>query len=177
MTVNQNEQLVERITKVAIETALEFLEKEEQKKQKVKKDFRLRNTKLLLKNYRSFLLHCEDLKDEIEEIEMQVLDELYTEEIAIESIKRSKQRTLTIVQFIKKMLGIYQVLCEKSNRPEEIRRYKIIEMMYISEEKFTAEQIAECQLIDVRTVYRDINEACKTLSVLIFGVDAVRLRY
>ncbi|PSJ63496.1 hypothetical protein C7J99_31520, partial [Brevibacillus brevis] len=58
-----NQRLAEEVTKLSAETAvkaaIEFLEKEKQKQQKEKRDWRLRNTKLLLKHYRSFVSHVE----------------------------------------------------------------------------------------------------------------------
>jgi hypothetical protein len=176
-----NSKLMKEVAKVsaetAVHTALEHLEKEKQRQQKSKKDRRLRNTKLLLKNYRSFVLHCEDIKLELRDIEHpdDILEELNTNEVAVEAIKRSKERTLAMVQFIDQMLLVYRIMCEQSNRPEELRRYKIIEMMYVSEKKFTSEKISDCHSIDKRTVFRDVNKACETLSALMFGVDGIRM--
>jgi hypothetical protein len=171
-----NPKLVEEIARTAVQTALEHIDKEKSRQEKAKRDRRLRNVKLLLKNYRSFKLHCEDIPLELEELEHpdDVLEELNADELAIESIKRSKERTLVMVKFIDQMILVFRIVCEQSKRPEEIRRFKTIEMMYISDEEYTAKEIATCHKIDTRTVYRDINEASKTLSVLMFGVDGVK---
>jgi len=169
-------QMLEEIARVAVQAVLDFQEKEKQKQQKAKKDWRLRNTKLLLKHYRSFVKHSEGVKEKLSALERaEALEELYTDELAIEAIKRSKKRTLAMVQFIQKMLGVYKMMCETSGQLEDMRRYQIIHELYIAEEKRTAEELAECHKIDTRTVYRDVNEAAKTLSVLIFGVDGVEL--
>jgi hypothetical protein len=175
-----NQKLLEQVAKISAETAvqaaLDYLEKEKQKQQKAKRDRRLRNTKLLLKHYRSFVLHCQDAKAELERLaDPKVLNDLDTDEFAVESIKRSKERTLAMVKFINQMLEVYRIFCERSGRPEEIRRYNTIHMMYIANEKSTAEQIAERHKIDVRTVYKDVNKACEALSALIFGVDGIRM--
>lgn len=167
-------QQIEEVAKVAIQAMLDFQEKEKQKQQKEKRDWRLRNTKLLLKHYRSFVKHSEGIKEKMGVLEgSEAINAVYSGELAIETIKRSKQRTLVMVQFIQRMLAVYQAMCETSVQPEDRRRYQIIHAMYISEEKTTAEQIAKYHFIDLRTVYRDINEASKALSVLIFGVDAI----
>jgi hypothetical protein len=168
--------LLEEVANIAAEKALEFLEKEKKRQQKQKRDRRLRNTKLLLKHYRAFKLHCQDVKVELEKLQdPELLEDLDTDEFAIESIKRSKERTLAMVKFIDQMLLVYRIMCEQSDRPEELRRFKTIYMMYISDEKKTADEIAEGHNIDRRTVYKDINNACKTLSALIFGVDGIRM--
>lgn len=168
--------ILEEVTRTAVQTAFDYLEKEKQKQQKAKRDRRLRNTKLLLRNYRSFKLHCADVKTELEKLtDSKILNDLDADEFAVESIKRSKERTLAMMKFIEQMLEVYRIICERTDRPEEIRRYKTIHMMYIADEKYTAEQIATCHKIDVRTVYRDVNDASKALSALIFGVDGIRM--
>jgi len=166
---------LDAVTRAAIAAAMEYLESEKQKLQKVKHDRRLRNTKLLLKHYRDFVAHSETLQSKLNAIEeASTLNELHDEEFAVEAIKRSEQRTLVMVRFIQRALGSYRAMCELSRQPEDIRRYKIIDAMYISDEMTTAEKLAELHDIDPRTVYKDVNAACKTISVLIFGIDALR---
>ena len=46
---------------------------------------------------------------------------------------------------------------------------------YIDEEKLTAQQIAEKENVEARTVYKDITNAVKPLSALIFGIDSLKL--
>ncbi len=136
----------------------------------------MRNTKLLLKNYRSFSLHCADLEKEVSILNKEeVVDSLDSDDFAVEAIKRSKQRTITMVNFINQMLEVYEIMCERSGRAEEMRRYQTIYHLYISDERLTAEEVADCHKTNVRTVYRDANEAVKTLSILVFGVDGIKL--
>ena len=171
-----DQKLVEKVAAIAAEKALEFLEKEKERRQKQKRDRRLRNTKLLLKNYRAFKLHCQDVKEELEKLQdPEFLEELDADEFAIESIKRSKERTLAMVRFIDQMLLVYRIVCEQSGKPEDLRRYQTVYWMYIADEKKTADEIAEGHNIDRRTVYKDINNACQALSALIFGVDGIRM--
>jgi hypothetical protein len=170
-----NAKQLDIVTKTAVQTALEYLEKEKQKQQKLKRDRRLRNIRLLLKNYRVFVKHAEKIKDELVTFDSKaVMDELYEDDFALESIKRSKQRTLAMVQFMQRMLNVYRIMCEESNNSEEKRRYQVIYAMYLSDKKSTAEEIAKSHFIDRSTVFRDVNKACETLSVLIFGVDAIK---
>jgi uncharacterized radical SAM superfamily Fe-S cluster-containing enzyme len=169
--------LIEQVTKISVETALEFLEKEKERQQKEKYDRRLRNIKLLLRNYRSFAKHSEDIKLEIIELDKKLeLDELDTDEFAVESVKRSKQRTLAMVKFINKTLEVYKMICENSEDPESIRRYQVVYDMYIADTKIAAKDIAAGQSVHIRTIYKDIDSACKTLAVLMFGVDGVKFK-
>lgn len=171
------EKQIEAISKTAVATALEFMVNEKEKQEKRKHDRRLRNVKLLLKNYRSFALHVEDIKQDIQELNAVLeLDELDTDEFAIESIKRSKQRTLAIVKFINKMLKVYKTICMQSGNPDEIRKYETIDFLYICENKKTADEISEMHFLSKRMVYKNVDKACETLVVLIFGVDGVRFK-
>ena len=169
-----NEEFVKMIMETTASATVDYLERKERQQQKAKRDWRLRNTKLLLRYYREFVEHSEEIKVSLLE-EADVLEDLYTDELTVESIKRSKQRTLAMVKFMQSVLQVYRIKCEKSKDDEDLRRYRIIHEMYINDEKMAVEEIAKCENIYVSTVYRDINAAAKTLSVLIFGVDAIHL--
>lgn len=168
---------LEIITETAVKTALEHIEKQKKEQEKKKRDRRLRNIKLLLRNYRSFVKHVEDIKLDIKELDekLEFLEAGDSEEFSIRTIKKSKEKTLILIRYIEKMLRVYKFMCEESGNPEDLRRYQIIHDLYISEEKLSAKEIAECQNVNLRTVYRDINKACETLSVLVFGVDGIKL--
>ncbi|PYI57035.1 HTH domain-containing protein [Paenibacillus flagellatus] len=175
MSKSLSKEQLDAVARAAVTAAMEFIEKEKQKQQKVKRDKRLRNTKLLLKHYRDFVAHSETLQNKLTAIEeASMLNELHDEEFAVEAIKRSEQRTLVMVRFIQRALDSYQAMCEMSRQPEDSRRYKIVHSLYISEQLTTIEKLAERHNIDVSTIYKDVNAACKTLSVLIFGVDGIR---
>lgn len=174
------ETFMEQIAKISAETAtqatIEYLEKARKEEQQNKQDRRLRNTKMLLRNYRSFKMHAQDIRMELASDKfMEVMDELEQEDLAVESIKRSKERTLAMVRFIDQMLVVYKLICEQSEKIEDRRKYETIGHLYIFDDKKTYEEVAECQCTNVRTVYRDVSEAVKTLSVLVFGVDGIRL--
>lgn len=170
-----NAKMIEEVARTAAQAALEYLEKEKQKVKQQKRDNRLRNIRLLLKNYRSFVKHSEKIKEELTSGQKEkVMEELYGDDFAIETIRRSKERTLAMVQFMRRMTDVYHLMCEESHDDNEKRRYQIIYDLYLSEEKMTVEKIAECHFLDKRTVFREVNKACETLSVLIFGVDAIR---
>ncbi|MEK3887466.1 hypothetical protein [Bacillus sp. FSL K6-3431] len=170
-----NDKHIDAITKTAVQTALEFLEKEKLQQEKRKHDRRLRNVKLLLRNYRSFVKHCKNIKLELKDIENEIEWTLLdSEEFKLESIKRSKEKTLVMVNYIDKMLAVYKIMSEMTGKPEDARRYAAIHHMYISEDKKTAEEISALQSVAVRTIFLDIEKACKDLSVLVFGLDGVR---
>ncbi|WP_010271376.1 hypothetical protein [Paenibacillus senegalensis] len=166
----------QEIAKVAAELALDFYKKEQERQNKLKRDRRLRNTKLLLRNYRKFKIHCEENTQSLKVLQdPNSLEHINIDELVIESIIKNKERTAAMIAYVDRMIDIYRVMAERSSKPEDLRRFKIMHDYYIAEEIINAENIAACHFIDKRTVYRDINKACEALSSLIFGVDGIRM--
>lgn len=169
------EKQLKLITEVASREAIKAQKEYEEKEQRKKLDRRLRNVKLLLRNYRSFKKSCENIKLEIDEIDEQLdFVTLDSDEFKLQSIKRSKKKTLIMVKYTEKMMNVYRVMCEQSDDKEDIRLYETVNSLYISDDKKTVEEIAECQNVTERTVYRNIEKACESLAVLLFGMDGVR---
>lgn len=169
--------LTEKQLEVITQTVIECLEKEKEQQAQRKYDRRLRNVKLLLRNYRSFALHCSDIKLEIGELNRKLeLDELDTDEFAVRSVLQSKEKTLAMVKFINKTLEVYKTICEQAVDPEEKRRYQVIYQLYISETKNGAKELALGHSVHLRTIYKDVDKACETLAVLMFGVEGLRFK-
>lgn len=169
------EKQLEIVARTAAAVAIEKYQAEQQERERHKHDRRLRNVKLLLRNYRSFVTHSADIKLDIVELDEELeLDDLDTDEFAVMSIKKSKKKTLAMVKFINKTLQVYKLMCEESRNGEDLRKYEIIYHMYISEEKKTVAEISKVHFITERAVYKIINKASEDLSVLIFGIDGIR---
>lgn len=169
----------EEIVRIASTVAIQEYERQRQQEEKKKLDRRLHNTKLLLKNYRGFKLHCMEIQDELLELESperEIMACLDSDEFALESIKHSKKRTLAIVRFIDKMLEVYEVLCQKDTEAVSQRYFDTIKKLYIDEPKMTFKQVAECHSVDTRTVRRDVEKAVGALTALMFGVDGIRFK-
>ena len=173
---------VQRGTEAGIKAAMDYLAEEKKQLKKGRYDRRLRNTRLLLKNYRSFRNYAKNAvykASQLKENAVDILDGLdeysFDDSLYIESIKKSQQRTLIILKHIDEMLRYYRIDCEQSGKDEELRRYRIIVAYYINEQRKSAEQIAEDEHIERRTLYKDINMALKPLSALIFGIDSMKL--
>lgn len=171
------EKQLKLITETASRQAILAYREERKRQQEERQDRRLRNIKLLMKKYRSFKKHCEDIRLELDYYENrdEVLAIIEDDEHIVESIKRSKKRTLAMVKFIDQMLEVYRLMGEQSGKPEDKRQYDIIFRMYISDEKNTAEEIADCHKVNTRTIYRDINKACEDLTALMFGIDSIKM--
>ena len=146
-------------------------------------DRRLRNTKLLLKNYRMFNEHCTRAvyeASQIDEKPIDIIDLMWdpydSSKISVDSIKKSAARTRIIMEHINEMLLIYKAMCDKSEKAEDKRRCRVLHAMYIADTLSTTEKIAIFESIDTRTVYKDIDIACEKMSALIFGIDYLAVK-
>ncbi len=167
-----------------VQAAADRLEEERKRERKGRYDRRLHNTRLLLKNYRALKHHALGAVytggkvNEIRENAIDILDSLDDERIDdrlyIDSIKRSQQRTEIIIEHIDEMLRYWKIDCEQSGKDEALRRYRIIYDTYIGDDQATAEELAQREHIEKRTVYKDIKAAMRPLSALIFGIDGIR---
>ena len=182
LTQDQLKDIYEKAAAIGAKEAVKAFEQERKKEQGQRADRRLRNTKLLLRNYHMLKEHAENSvfgRTQMEESAADILESMmsiYDNEVIIESIKRSATRTAVIVSHIETMFGLYAAYCEKaSNRDIEMRRYEVVWDMYMAEYTLSAKEISEKQNISSRNVYEDIKVATERLSALIFGVDGLKV--
>jgi len=173
------DQITEHASKVATEIAVEIYNKQKDREEKEKFDRRLNNTKLLLEHYRDFSDYGdkaiyriyekldEDVIDIIEMMEGRRTDKAGR----IESIEKGVMRTRAIMNHVNSMLKVYKKSCEESPYPEDRRRYRVVEGLYLKKVPESVQDIADREGIVERTVYKDVTAACKRLTALIFGID------
>lgn len=182
------EKAIESGVNEGIQRGLKQYDNIQKNKTKFRYDKRLRNTRLLLKNYRSFVEHCDNakylienpIKKEIEKdsLKVQLFDDFYNlqdDAYIVSSILKSKEKTRIILDHINLCLDFFQAKALKTNNQEMIRRYNVISDLYIKENPMTYEEIAETEHISQKTVNRDRKKAIEELSVLIFGIDGLDL--
>lgn len=174
------EQIIQIAAEAGAKAALEAWEKQKQKEVKDRRDRRLWNTRLLLKNYQLLKDHCENAvcsQSQVPESEsaIDILNSVdgLDKDTYIESIKRSVSRTKTIIAHIDKMMELYKVYCDTSHKAEEPRRYRVIIAAYLEKPKPTIQAICQREGIDLRTYYRDNRDASITLGALFFGIDGL----
>lgn len=115
---------------------------------------RVKATRIILRNYRALNAHCKIAEREFEEC------------------GATSKRFMT---YIGKILDTYKAACENSQKPERCRRWRVIKAMYIADKEQSAEDIADREHIDRRTVFKDISEGVEDLTVLIFGVSGLKI--
>lgn len=175
----------EEAVKIGIREGIKYIKEQEYHKTTKRYDRRLRNTRLLLKHYRTLIAHdkiTENTSSEIyEENAIDVLDDIESiddEEQYVQAISRTKIRTKIIIGHINKALKYYKAICKAEDKTKK-RRYDIIEYAYIEPRKDNIvpmyEEIADHFNLNVRTVGRDVRLAIADLSILFFGIDGINL--
>lgn len=162
--------------------AVKAVERERKAYRKKQYDWKYQNTKLLLRNYRRLnayyqnaIFSIEDAEEADESFEdiMRSMGRPADEEIFVESIQKNYLATRIIMTHVNKMLDCYEIMCERSNRQDDKRHWRVLEGLYLSENYTTAEQIAKQEHIDKRTVYKDIDVCAADLTALFFGVGGI----
>lgn len=150
-------------------------------------DRRLYNTRLLLKHYRELKLHFENAVFEFDAKQIEAESEpgaiweilnrrSSSEEVYVESIRKSAMRTALIIQHIDLNLRIYSILCDTSNMESEKRQYRILSARYLSDTPMSIAAIAEQEHIHRRTAEKDLDSAIAVMTGLIFGVEGIKTK-
>ena len=176
------EEIIKLAAEAGAKAAMETLDRERQRDRQEMADRRLWNTKLLLKNYRSFVAHVAKAVFTVDDYVP--LEEIWTDLMMpgrdstwfVESIKQSVARTATIVKHMEAMMDLYKVYCTTIGTAEDERRWRIINGLYISDERKSVKELAQAEGVVERTIYKDIDIACERIAALMFGVDGLKRR-
>lgn len=174
-------EMARAVVEMAVEEGIKAYHQEADKQRKLAQDKRLRNTKLLLKNFLELEAHTQNSVFELSRVNdgeiFDILDMMTRDssslDMQVESIKTSVGRTQLIVEHVREMLRLYEISCERSKKPEDMRRYRIIKGLYLEENPKTIQEIADEEGIDISTAYKDLNAGIRRLTALIFGVDGL----
>ena len=168
---------------VGAKAAIKAIEREKKKLKEQQYDRRYHNTKLLLQNYRHLNEHFKNAIFEIEQAEeydesfVEIMELMstrgYDDGLCVDSIKQSQIRTKIIMTHVNRMLDVYEIMCERSNREDDKRHYRILKALYIDDKPTTAQEVADREHIDRRTVYKDIDAATAYLTTLLYGISGI----
>lgn len=168
---------IQEIANAAAIEALKLQKNEE--RMRIRKN-RFHNTELLLKNYLSLVEHFELSQDKAmeEDLEAYNFEEADAEDIIIQSIRRSRIRTLVMVLQIEACLGRLRA---KMIDKGQLEKYVVIEKLYLDPVKSSVPMTERKQIVAIEihcgetSVWKWRNEMINELSVLLFGVDGLRL--
>lgn len=173
-----NEMPAGELYKSLVEAVIAIHEEQKEKELEEEVDKRADNVYLLLKNYRKFKLYAKNAVTDIKKAK-RILEETLCDinslkdELKVEAIIRTRERTLVMIAHIDKMVKIYKKVCEESDDPADMRRWKIIYEYYLSPERKTIDEICAGLFIERATFYNDIKIACKALGPLLFGLAGI----
>lgn len=166
-----------------IKKGIEQARNEERLKEKITYDTRIKNTRLLLKNYRNFVKACKQATFTEKELETatveEVLDKLfcesYDEVTVVQSILTSKKRTEIILTHVKRIINFYLFEADQSKNEEKWRKAHILNDLYVvGKYKPKIYSLSEKYHISERQIRRDANSAIEEIAVLMFGIDGIR---
>ena len=176
----QDNKLTPEQYKAIAEVVIKIHEEQKNKALRQEADARTNDVRLLLKNYRRFKIYCRNAVTDVKKAKATLaalLNDLGSldDELKVEAIVRTKERTLVMVAHIEKMLQIYKQMCHQEASEVDIRRWNIIYDFYINPtKKPTAEELAEKYNVDRSTVFSDISRACEEIGPLLFGVSGIK---
>lgn len=92
---------------------------------------------------------------------------------AWESIRRNYAETAFIMSRLNELLGVYKSMCACSSIAEDLRRWRILERMYLTDEHPRPEEIIASECICRSKLYDDTRMCISDLTVMLFGVGGI----
>ena len=174
---------LERIAMLASAHGLKAFQEAQskEKKRKAKEENKVKKAKKMLGSYRRIKAKLAGEKEytEAEKVEfrwkfiedlMDARNSVSKSERVIDEEERRRQEDLYCIQRIEMAVDMYRKECEKSGKEEAIRRYEELWMMYMGDEQYTVQEIAEIKNVSEKTVYKDIGIACGIVAVYLLGI-------
>lgn len=158
----------ELLVRTAALEAVKIFEKSQKKNNRAKV---FQNAKKLMENYNRI---CQSVREGVSELsdvdDGADLEELSAEDIYINSIIKSKLRSIVMIAHIDKCLGLLE---EEMIRKGTHEKYLAFKYYYLDD--MTYENIAEVYGYAERTTRRWTTELTNILSIYLFGADAIIL--
>lgn len=185
-TFNITERQLNDMVKKASEAGIEAYKKEHMESYQKKASRLLYRTKTLLEKYTELneyannsvytLEKAEEVNEGIADLEVLTKFGIYDDDKTLHKLKRSVITVNLVMTHVNTMLEIYRRDCESSSSKVKQRQYRVIEHLYLSENKRSTKEIAELEGEDVRTIQNDAKTAREDLTALIFGLDGMLIR-
>ena len=162
-------EVAEQLVRTAALEAVREFEKSQKKNARAKV---FQNARKLMENYNRICRSVQEGVSELSDVDDgEELEKLSAEDIYINSIIKSKLRSIVMIAHIDKCLGLLEEEMSEKESPE-----KYLAFRYYYLDGMTPESIAEVlgNCTD-RTIWRWISELTDILSVYLFGADAIVL--
>ena len=185
-TYNISERELQEMMRRASEAGIAAYKNEHEDTTRRKAGRLLYRTKTLLERYTQLneyaqnsvytLERAEEVNEGIADLEVLTKFGIFDDDKTLHNLKRSVVTVNMVMAHVNTMLEVYRKECESSASKVKQRQYRVIEYLYLSENKLNTKEIAELEGEDVRTIQNDAKQAREDLTALIFGLDGVITR-
>lgn len=185
-TYNISERELQEVMRRASEAGIAAYKNEHEETTRRKAGRLLYRTKTLLERYTQLneyaqnsvytLERAEEVNEGIADLEVLTKFGIFDDDKTLHNLKRSVVTVNMVMAHVNTMLEVYRKECESSASKVKQRQYRVIEYLYLSENKLNTKEIAELEGEDVRTIQNDAKQAREDLTALIFGLDGVITR-
>lgn len=185
-TYNISERELKEMMQRASEAGIAAYKNEHEETTRKKTGRLLYRTKTLLERYTQLneyaqnsvytLERAEEVNEGIADLEVMTKFGIFDDDKTLHNLKRSVVTVNMVMAHVNTMLEVYRKECENSASKVKQRQYRVIEYLYLSENKLNTKEIAELEGEDVRTIQNDAKQAREDLTALIFGLDGVLTR-
>lgn len=185
-TYNISERELQEMMRRASEAGIAAYKNEHEETTRRKAGRLLYRTKTLLERYTQLneyaqnsvytLERAEEVNEGIADLEVLTKFGIFDDDKTLHNLKRSVVTVNMVMAHVNTMLEVYRKECESSASKVKQRQYRVIEYLYLSENKLNTKEIAELEGEDVRTIQNDAKQAREDLTALIFGIDGVITR-
>lgn len=185
-TYNISERELKEMMQRASEAGIAAYKSEHEETTRKKAGKLLYRTKTLLERYTQLneyaqnsvytLERAEEVNEGIADLEVLTKFGIFDDDKTLHNLKRSVVTVNMVMAHVNTMLEVYRKECESSASKVKQRQYRVIEHLYLSNNKLNTKEIAELEGEDVRTIQNDAKQAREDLTALIFGLDGVVTR-
>lgn len=185
-TYNISERELKEMMRRASEAGIAAYKNEHEETTRRKAGRLLYRTKTLLERYTQLneyaqnsvytLERAEEVNEGIADLEVLTKFGIFDDDKTLHNLKRSVVTVNMVMAHVNIMLEVYRKECESSASKVKQRQYRVIEYLYLCENKLNTKEIAELEGEDVRTIQNDAKQAREDLTALIFGLDGVITR-
>ena len=141
--------------------------REHKTRTKQEQDYRLRNTGILLREYRKLEAHVQANPESYlssDEYEM-----LTGRAVADHDLAKYHVKTRKLMRYVDNALGAYRAMCDNSETSDQ-RRWNILYRHLLCQETASQAELAKYYSVDRTTISRELNRAMQDVSVILFGV-------
>ncbi|MCD1025724.1 hypothetical protein K4422_12465 [Enterococcus sp. SMC-9] len=169
MEVQINELSEKQLDELAQKIVVSIRKDREQEKKLFKKRA-FHNAKLLMSNYHKLKAHSRAVEEHVEEVQGSFWEHKW---LNLDILMQNKAKSVKLMKHVDICLKAYEQMCKSSNKPEDRRKWRIINKRYIDVPLLSEDKLAEQLHVDRSTVNRNCNEALTDLSVILFGIDMI----